>query len=213
MKRSPDGVSAAGPNTARGHLGVLADVRSVREASDPSLVTAMGRHDNEALAELYRRHGGALFALAVRVLQVREMAEEVVQDILVRLWRRPDLFDPNRGSLRSYLLAQTHGRAVDVVRSESSRRVRDERDANAAKATYDLEGEALEVLVGHEVRDAIEALSVGEREAITLAYFGDQTYREVAMLLGEPEGTVKSRIRSGLRRLRTSLVEAGIEIA
>jgi RNA polymerase sigma-70 factor, ECF subfamily len=183
----------------------------LREASDARLVVGIGRFHQEALAEAYRRHGGAVFALARRLLGDGALAEEVLQEVFLRLWNEPDRFDPERGSLRSYLLAHAHGRSVDLIRSETSRRRREEREARlTAEAGYDLEHEVWDLEVAEHVRDALGSLSDGERAAIELAYFGGHTYREVARLLDEPEGTVKSRIRSGLVRLRTSLSEAGI---
>lgn len=179
--------------------------------SDALLVVAVERHDQDALAEIYRRHGGSLFHAALRVLSVRPLAEEVVQDILTRLWQKPERFDPTRGSLGSYLLAQAHTRAIDIVRSESARRRRETNEAHAVKASYVLEDEAVHADVGREVRNVVDTLSKPEREAITLAYFGGHTYVEVASLLGVPEGTIKSRIRTGLARLRTALVDAGID--
>jgi RNA polymerase sigma-70 factor (ECF subfamily) len=183
----------------------------LQEYSDAALVVAIARWREDALAEAYRRHAGAVFALARRLLVDRTLAEEVTQEVFLRIWHHPDKFDPDRGSLRSYLLAQTHGRSVDILRSEMSRRQREQRDAAAtADAGYDLEREVLDLSVADEVREALTVLSPGERRAIELAYFGGHTYREVASLLDEPEGTVKSRIRSGLRRLRGALVDAGI---
>ena len=183
------------------------------QASDAALVVAIGRWRQDALAEAYRRHAGAVHALASRVLVDRTLAEEVVQEVFVRLWDAPDKFDPDRGSLRSWLLAQTHGRAVDMVRSEQSRRTREERDHRLrAEAGYDLEHEVWDLAVADHVRDALDGLPVDERRPIELAYFGGQTYREVATLLGQPEGTVKSRIRSGLKRLRGQLADAGVGI-
>jgi RNA polymerase sigma-70 factor (ECF subfamily) len=186
-------------------------IEDLREASDAKLVVAIGRYSQEALAEAYRRHGGAAFGLAQRLVGDRSMAEEVVQEVFLRLWNDPDKFDPDRGTLRSYLLAQTHGRSVDLVRSESSRRRREEREARMnAESGYDLEREVIDMAVGDQIRTALATLADGEREAIELAYFGGHTYREVAAMLGQPEGTVKSRIRSGLTRLRTALVETGV---
>jgi RNA polymerase sigma-70 factor, ECF subfamily len=183
----------------------------IRDASDAVLVVAIGRYRQDGLAEAYRRHAGAVFALSRRLLADRTLAEEVVQEVFLRLWNRPDRFDPDRGSLRSFLLAQTHGRSVDILRSEVSRRRREQRDArDRAEADYDIEHAVVDLAVADEVRDAMAILPPGERAAIELAYFSGHTYREVATLLDEPEGTVKSRIRSGLRRLRTVLVEAGI---
>ncbi len=180
-------------------------------ATDALLVVGVERHDQEALAEIYRRHGGGLFNVALRVLSVRPLAEDVVQDIFTRFWHSPDRFDPARGSLRSFLLAQAHGRAIDIVRSETARQRRESRDADAVKTPYVLEDEAIQADVGQEVRNVVGTLSQPERDAITLAYFGGHTYVEVASLLGVPEGTIKSRIRTGLARLRTALVEAGID--
>jgi RNA polymerase sigma-70 factor (ECF subfamily) len=100
---------------------------------------------------------------------------------------------------------------VDVLRSDSSRRRREERDVRrAAEAGYDLEHEVLDLSVAEQVKGAVAALPVGERQAIELAYFGGHTYREVAALLEQPEGTVKSRIRAGLHRMRDELANAGI---
>jgi RNA polymerase sigma-70 factor (ECF subfamily) len=181
---------------------------SLELASDATLVVAIGRWRQEALAEAYRRHAGAVFALARRVLTEKTLAEEVVQEVFIRLWYQAEKFDPERGSLRSYLLAHAHGRSVDLLRSEASRRNREEREAATdLKDTDYVEQEVTERAVAAQVREALSGLPDGERRAIELAYFGGHTYREVAALLDEPEGTIKSRIRAGLRRLRTSLAE------
>jgi RNA polymerase sigma-70 factor (ECF subfamily) len=181
------------------------------DVSDATLVVAIGRWRQDALAEAYRRHAGAVFGLANRVVNDRTLAEEVVQEVFLRLWDTPDRFDPERGTLRSYLLAQCHGRSVDLVRSEQSRRNREEKEhRQRAEAGYDLEHEVWDLAVAEHVREALEQLPVEERRAIELAYFGGHTYREVADLLDQPEGTVKSRIRSGLRRLRGGLTQAGV---
>ena len=183
----------------------------LRAASDANLVVAVGRFRTEALEEIYRRHAGAAFGLAQRICNDRALAEEIVQEVFVRLWNDPDRFDPARGSLRSYLLAQCHGRSVDLLRSETSRRRREEKDhRRTAEGGYDLEREVWDLALADHVREALDTLPEAEREAIRLAYLGGHTYREVAMLLDEPEGTVKSRIRSGLKRLRGELVGAGL---
>jgi RNA polymerase sigma-70 factor (ECF subfamily) len=183
----------------------------LRDCSDAVLVVAISRYRQDALAEAYRRHAGAVFALARRLLIDVTLAEEIVQEVFLRIWNQPEKFDPERGTLRSYLLAQCHGRSVDLLRSETSRRRREERDARrTAEEGYDLEHEVVDLAVAERVKEALTTLPEVEREAIALAYFGGHTYREVADLLDQPEGTVKSRIRTGLRRLHSELVGAGI---
>jgi RNA polymerase sigma-70 factor (ECF subfamily) len=181
------------------------------QASDAALVVAIARWRQEALAEAYRRHAGAVLALAQRVLRDRSLAEEVVQEVFLRLWNQPERYDPERGTLRSFMLAQAHGRSVDALRSESARRNREEKEARqTAEAGYDLEHAVVDLTVAEQVRTALSSLQEGEREAIELAYFGGHTYRQVASILGQPEGTVKSRIRLGMRHLRDALGDAGV---
>jgi len=186
----------------------------LRELSDAALVVAISRYRQDALAEVYRRHGGAVHALAYRLLggreSARQAAQDVVQEVFLRLWTDPEKYDPERAPLRSFLLTQCHGRTIDTLRSETARRTREERDARQrAVAGYDLEHELEDLAVADHVRVALKSLPPGEREAIALAYFGGHTYREAATILEIPEGTVKGRMRSGLRRLRTELVNAG----
>ncbi len=183
----------------------------LRDVSDAALVVAIGRWREDALAEVYRRHGGAAFALARRLLNDRELAEEILQEVFLRLWNTPERFDSERGSLRSFLLAQIHGRSVDLLRSETARRRREEREARESTSFGDdIEREVIDLTVSEKVKEVVAALPTDERQAIELAYFGGHTYRQVAVMLKAPEGTVKSRIRSGLRRLRTDLAEAGV---
>jgi RNA polymerase sigma-70 factor (ECF subfamily) len=185
-----------------------------RQASDANLVVAVGRWRQPALAEIYRRHGGAVYGLARRILRSDFPAEEITQEVFLDLWNRPEKFDAQRGTLRSYLLARTHGKAVDFVRSEVARRQREERTSRqTATAGYDIDHEVWDMAVADQVQEALGALPDELRHPIQLAYFGGHTYREVARILNEPEGTVKSRIRSGLGRLRTNLADRGIEPA
>ena len=181
-------------------------------ASDTALVLAVAGRDEMSLRELHRRHAGPVLALARRVVGNADLAAEITQEVFVRLWTAPSRFDPDRGALRSFLLADAHGRAVDVVRSEVARRRREERD-HAERMTVDLDTPEEEVMAASasaELRAAVETLSVDERRAIELAYFGGHSYREVAAMLGEPEGTIKSRIRTGLLRLRETLTVEGV---
>ena len=186
-------------------------LRSFSDAGDAALVVAIGRWNDAAIAEVFRRHGGAVFALAKRVVGDVSRAEEIVQEVFVRLWNEPERFDPERGSLRSFLLAQTHGRSVDLLRSEGARREREAKEARAtAESGYDLEREVWDLAVAERVRAAVLELPDEERRAIEMAYFGGRTYREVAAALGAPEGTVKSRIRSGLKRMRSVLADTAV---
>jgi RNA polymerase sigma-70 factor, ECF subfamily len=193
-------------------LDLLVESQGLDGVGDARLVVALARRRTDALAEVYRRHAGAILGLAMRVLGDLRLSEEVVQEVFLGLWNAPDRFDPDRGSLRSYLLAQTHGKSVDLVRAEVARRGREEREARLrAEAGYDLEREVLDLTMADRVRRTMAELPEPERRAIELAYFGGQTYREVAVTLGEPEGTIKTRIRTGLKRMRASLQEAGVD--
>jgi RNA polymerase sigma-70 factor, ECF subfamily len=186
-------------------------MRTIDEASDAQLVTSIARYSETALAEVYRRHGGAVYGLAKRVLNNPTEAEDVTQEVFLRLWNQPDRYDADRGSLRSFLLAQAHGRAVDAIRSSNSRRLREARDAmRTAEGAYDMQHEVWDLAVADQVGQAMGQLPEEERRAIELAYFGGRTYREVATLLDQPEGTVKSRIRNGMRRMRAALTDAGV---
>lgn len=182
--------------------------------SDAALVTAIGRFSQEALAEAYRRHSGAVLGLARRILRDQTLAEEITQEVFLRLWDHPAKFDAERGSLRSFLLSHTHGRSVDLIRSESSRRTREEKDARlTAAAGPNIEEEVWQMALADHVKDALAELKEDERRAIELAYFGGHSYREVAEMLGQPEGTVKSRIRSGLKKLQASMASVGVSHA
>ncbi len=131
----------------------------------------------------------------------------------MRLWNEPERFDPERGSLRAFLLAQSHRRAVDVVRSEEARKKREQREAEATIEVDDgLDREVFDLNMAENVKDALGDLPDRERVPIELAYYGGRTYREVAAELDTPEGTIKSRIRSGLAKLRDTLTEAGVTV-
>ncbi len=187
-------------------------MEALSERSDAQLVTSIARYSEAALAEVYRRHGGAVYGIARRVLISAAEAEDVTQEIFLRLWNDPDRFDSSRGSLRSFLLAQAHGRAVDAVRSLTARHRREVQEAQRMSASsYDLEHEVWDLALEDQVSKALDRLSGEERRAIELAYFKGYTYVEVAQSLGQPEGAIKSRIRNGMQRMRVVLTAAGIQ--
>ena len=179
--------------------------------ADADLIVAIESLDEGALGEVYQRHAGAVFALASRVLVERTHAEEIVQEVFLRLWEHPERFDGIRGSLRAFLLMETHARSVDRIRAEERRRDRETRAQRDATVSYNLDLELRDLTVAEQIREAVSELTDQEREAIELAYFGGKTYRQVASLLEQPEGTIKSRIRTGLMRLRHRLLEQGID--
>jgi len=169
------------------------------------------RGDERAFSIIVRAYQVPVFNYVLRLVGDRSLAEDLTQEVFLRLWNQPDRFDAARGSLRSFLLAQAHGRAVDAVRSSSSRRAREARDAmRTADAPYDMQREVWDLAVADQVSSALGELPEEERRAIELAYFEGRTYREVAQLLDQPEGTVKSRIRNGMRRMRAVLADAGV---
>jgi RNA polymerase sigma-70 factor (ECF subfamily) len=176
------------------------------------LVEAVGHGSEEALGEIYRRHGGPVWAVARRVCRDVDLAEEVCQTVFTDLWSRPERFDPNRGRLRPWLVAQAHARAVDAVRSEEARRRRHERDARLDPPVPEPDADVAiqAAALAGDVRRAVDGLPPDERAAILLAYFGGHTYRETAARLGSPVGTVKSRIRRGLETLRRALEAEGV---
>jgi RNA polymerase sigma-70 factor (ECF subfamily) len=180
---------------------------------DADLMAAVRAGDETALADLYHRYGGAVWAVARRVCGDRTLAEDVTQTVFADLWRRPQRFDPARGSLRPWLVAQAHARAVDTVRSEAARQRRHEREGRLAPPPApDVEAEVHQAAMSEGVRRAVARLGDDEREAIVLAYFGGHSYRETAELIGAPEGTVKSRIRRGLIDLRRALEAEGMSL-
>ncbi len=176
------------------------------EADDNELVAAVTRRDEAAMAEAVRRHRGPVLSFARRLVGDSGRAEEISQEVFLRLWERSSRFDAQRGSLRAFLLAVTHGRALDVMRSDAARQAREKRDAaRTSSPEAGVEAEVVAQTVADAVHHALAQLPDTERHAVELAYLGGHSYRTVARMLNEPEGTVKSRIRSGLAKLRTLL--------
>lgn len=185
-----------------GRLYRVSDDRS----EDAGLVAGVLSGEDTALESIYRKYGGAVQYVARKVLRDDILAEDVVQDVFVSFWKSPQGFDPDRGSLRTYLITIAHRRAVDVVRSEEARTRREESSLPEEREP------AIDEIVwarrqSETVREAVATLGEDERKAISLAYFNGLTYVEVARTLGQPEGTVKSRIRSGMKKLAIALDE------
>ena len=182
------------------------------EVDDPTLMDAITSRDEAAMTEVVRRHRGAVLAFARRLVGDSARAEEISQEVFLRLWERSSRFDVQRGSLRAFLLAITHGRALDVVRSDGARQARERRDAKRTIAPgVGVEAEVIAQTVAGAVHLALAQLPENERRAVELAHFGGHSYRTVARMLDEPEGTVKSRIRSGLAKLRVFLAAQDLQ--
>ena len=171
----------------------------------------MASGDESALTEVYDQYASFVYGLALRVIGDPRAAEDVSQDVFVSVWERPEAFDPERGCLRTWLGTLAHRRAVDYVRREEARRRRTERDASRRTTVPDVEEIAVALVTAERVRDALDLLPDDQRRAIQLAYFGGKTYRQVAEVLGIPEGTAKSRLRLGLRRIADALEGQGLE--
>ncbi len=193
-----------------------ADRRAAARSVPPSGWEAEARArvvagDELALREVYDQYASFVYGIAMRVIGDPRAAEDVSQDVFVHFWERPAAFDPERGSLRTWLGTLTHRRAVDHVRREEARRRRAEREAGRAVLAPDVEEMATALLTAERVRAALDALPDEQRYPVQLAYFGGKTYRQVAEALGIPEGTAKSRLRLALRRIATALEADGGE--
>jgi RNA polymerase sigma-70 factor (ECF subfamily) len=162
------------------------------------------------LDELYEQFRRPAFALARRILLEDSLAEDVVQEVFLAVWRDLGGFDAARGSFSSWLMAMVHHKAVDAVRREEAFRRRQLRAGGGlpdpdAHGVRDVADEACDREAHSRVRTALSALPAGQREALTLAYFSGYTQREIATLTATPLGTVKSRTLSGVRQLRRDL--------
>jgi RNA polymerase sigma-70 factor (ECF subfamily) len=174
---------------------------------DAALLARVGAGDEAAIEAIYQRYGGACFALARRILNDAQLAEDVVQQVFLAMWQGSG-YDPSRGAVGTWLLSVTHHKAVDAVRREGTRR----RRLAAEHALLDVaapgpgpDDEAWAHLRAARTRDALRLLPAEQREVVLLAYYGGYTQREIADLTGLPLGTVKSRTLTALRRLRDHL--------
>jgi RNA polymerase sigma factor (sigma-70 family) len=182
------------------------------DALDLELHRRLRQGDRDAFTELYRRYGSAAYGLALRIAVQEALAQEVVQDSFLALWRAPEAFDPSRGSFRSFFLSLVHHRAVDAVRREERLRSRSERAQNlepvhGEDVAEDVVDAAYLGVRRKEVREALDVLPPEQRQVIELAYFGGHTQTRIAETLGIPVGTVKTRTLAAMRKLRRALSE------
>jgi len=180
--------------------------RDLAHLSDEALVALVARSDEVALGELYDRFGRLAFGLALRVLRDEALAEDAVQDAFLAVWRSASRFVPERSKASTWILTLVHRRAVDLVRREQRRRAEPleaapEPLSAAADTTAWLRFER------ERVQTALQQLPDQQREALELAYYGGFTQSELADRLGQPVGTIKSRMFTGLGRLRELLSE------
>lgn len=177
-----------------------------RRDADAALAGRLVAQDPTALRDAYDKFGHRVYRVAYGLLRREELAQDVTQDVFLRLWNRPERFDADRGSLSSVLQLDAHGRSVDLIRSEEARSKRE--IANERQTSNHQDGpeeEAMKMITSERVRDALAAIKETERAPIAMAFYLGYSYRKVATVLGVPEGTVKSRIRSGMAKLRDTL--------
>jgi RNA polymerase sigma-70 factor (ECF subfamily) len=171
--------------------------------SDLQLIDGVVLRQESDLAEIYRRHAGAILATARMVLGSSSVCDDVVAEVFLALWLNPQAFESERGSLLGFLRLKARGRSIDIVRSEVARRRREETDARDRRGSGSATDEDfLSSEAAEQMHDALASLTERERQPIELAFFTGMTYVEIAKYLELPEGTVKSRIRTGLHHVR-----------
>jgi RNA polymerase sigma-70 factor (ECF subfamily) len=179
------------------------------DVTDAELVSRLVGRDASALDVLYARHGRASYSLARRICADETLAEDVVQEVFLVLWRDPSRFDRTRGTVVSWLLTLVHHKAVDAVRREATRRRHhvptEEPDDGGSVTGPSADRAALGSIIAEHVRAALRHLPTEQRQALGLAYYGGYTQREVASITGVPIGTVKSRMFTGVAKLRVLL--------
>jgi RNA polymerase sigma factor (sigma-70 family) len=200
---SPDAPNRFGPMREYRRMA-----RTFAHLSDEAVVALVARSDEEALAELYDRFGRVAYGMALRVLRDERLAEDAVQEGFLTAWRNADRFMPERAKASTWLLTLVHRRAVDLVRREERRRAEPLPDA-AEAASGSAEDDAWLRFERERVQAALRRLPDQQREAIELAYYGGFSQSELAERLGQPVGTIKSRMFTGLSRLRELLAEPG----
>lgn len=173
--------------------------------TDSALVTGLTERQEWALKALIESYGPYVYGRAIQIVRDAELAQEIAQDALLVMWWKPERFDPDKGTLRSFLVGVARFKAIAAVRGEGGMRSRDPLLVERAQS-FDCPSSDRGVAEGSDVHAALSGLSRVQRQALFLAYSRGLTYREVATLLEVPEGTVKTRIRDGLIQLRATLV-------
>jgi RNA polymerase sigma-70 factor (ECF subfamily) len=186
--------------------------RQLAHLSDEALVALAARSEQTALAELYDRYGRTAYGLALRVLRDPALAEDAVQEAFLTIWRTASRFMPEKGRASTWILTLVHRRAVDAVRREQRRRA-DSLELAAEPSVEGVEEDAWLRLQRERVQAALRLLPDAQREALELAYYGGFSQSELSERLGQPLGTIKSRMFTGLSRLREELGEPGTEIS
>lgn len=186
-------------------------VRDLAHLSDESLLSLVASSDDAALAELYDRFGRVAYGVALRVLRDEALAQDAVQEAFLGVWRNADRFLAERAKASTWILTLVHRRAVDLVRREDRRRGEPLESAPEPAAPVMTEDEATLGFQRRLVQEALAQLSPEQRQALELGYYGGLTQSELAEQLGQPLGTIKSRMFAGLSRLRDLLAEAGLE--
>jgi RNA polymerase sigma-70 factor (ECF subfamily) len=184
-------------------------VRSFAHLSDEAVVALVARSDDTALAELYDRFGRVAYGVALRILRDEKLAEDAVQEGFLAAWRSADRFMPERGKASTWVLTLVHRRAVDLVRREDRRRAEALTDELEPTPSGSAEDDAWLRFERERVQAALRQLPDQQREALELAYYGGFSQSELAERLGQPVGTIKSRMFTGLARLRELLAEPG----
>lgn len=183
----------------------LDEVTAAATASDVELVALLREQPAAGIAALYDRYGRLIFSVALRVVQDRGAAEEITQDVFMRCWRSLDRYQPSQGSLAAWMLSITHNRAIDELRSRRGKNMRREISDDILQPQAAIDPGFEEVLLHGEIQQALQGLPVAQRDVIELAFWNGLTRREIAERLSLPLGTVHTRLRLGMDKLRESL--------
>lgn len=182
--------------------------------ADEDLISLIDEGDAGAFAGLYDRHGRAAYSLAYRMVGDRQAAEDLIQEVFLKVWRRADSYRPERGSVRTWVLSIVHNQGIDQLRSTASRRRTHEKVESQAPASQPSEafGETWRNSQRDQIRAALKTLPPEQLKILELAYYSGYTHAEIAELLDLPLGTVKGRMRLGLKKVKTFFEGQGMAV-